>query len=332
MTMPSRREAIAVIGAGTVGSILAAHLASVGREVLVVECNPRFDQVRRDGLTIGGMTDVSARPGTVLKTVRELGGPSERVAACLICTKTWSLRELLPELQQVLHPETMVISCQNGVGTEDEIARFFPANRVGRAIVNFAGRVARDTGETVMQWFNPPNYLGAVDGDDPRVVAIASALTQSGLTTELVSNGEVRKMVFLKTILNSALNALCACCGVTMRQAMTHAHTRRLARDLIREGLSVASALGYFYGQQAEEDCLRYLGEGNEHLPSMWYDLQAQSPTEIEYINGSIVRLGQMFKNVDVSVNRFLTSIIVTHEIRYGARRPEDIPEYLVRS
>ena len=140
-------------------------------------------------------------------------------------------------------------------------------------------------------------------------------------------------MVFFKTILNSALNALCASCGITMRQAMTFAHTRALARELIREGLSVGSALGYFYGEQAEEDCLRYLDEGNEHLPSMWYDLQREEPhRDRVHQRQRSSELGLMFKNVDVSVNRLLTSLIVTHEIRRGARQPEDVPDYLVRT
>jgi ketopantoate reductase len=135
--------------------------------------------------------------------------------------------------------------------------------------------------------------------------------------------------VFFKTILNSALNALCAASGITMRQAMTYRHTRNMARTLIQEGLSVASAVGYTYGENAMEVCMKYLDEGGDHLPSMWTDLQRGTRTEIEYINGKIVKIATMFKNIDVDANIFFTSAIVTQEIKTGVRAPDEIPDYL---
>ena len=60
----------------------------------------------------------------------------------------------------------------------------------------------------------------------------------------------------------------------------------------------------------------------------IWYS----RPTEIEYINGKIVKIGRMFNNIDVDLNMFFTSAIVTQEIRNGTRDEEDIPDYLVNS
>ena len=130
-------------------------------------------------------------------------------------------------------------------------------------------------------------------------------------------------------MINSALNALCASNGITMRQAMTYPHTRNLARMLIREGLTVATAVGYTYGENAMEVCMKYLDEGGDHLPSMWTDLKNGTRTEIEYINGKIVKLATMFKDMDVDANIFFTSAIVTQEIKTGVRAPDDVPTYL---
>jgi ketopantoate reductase len=181
-----------------------------------------------------------------------------------------------------------------------------------------------------MQWFTPPNYVAPLEAGSSRLVHdMAELMTASGLTTETASCEALKKRVFYKTILNSALNALCASVGITMRDAMTLGHTRSLASLLIREGLSVAAAVGYYYGENSLEESLKYLDRGGNHLPSMWLDLQRGLPTEIEYINGKIAQIGMMFKNVDVDVNLFFTSMIITQEIKAGVRQPDQVPPYL---
>jgi 2-dehydropantoate 2-reductase len=142
----------------------------------------------------------------------------------------------------------------------------------------------------------------------------------------------MKKAAFFKTVLNSALNALCAAHGLTMERAMHLKHTRSTARVLLREGLTVAGLVGYNYGEDALDRCMDYLEGGGNHHPSMWFDLKNRRPTEIEYINGKIVKIGRMFQGVDVGHNAFFTSAIVTQEIRNGTRDDEDIPEYLIDS
>jgi 2-dehydropantoate 2-reductase len=327
--MTEIEKTIAILGAGPVGSILGACLTKTGHKVVLVDSSEeRCRQIERHGVVITGRMTMSGKPLAVLRSAKEL--QNYEPMALFICTKTWTLKTLIPELVTSLHADALVISFQNGIGTEDELGQHFARHRVARGIVNYAGGVAADSGDVTMQWFKGPNYLGPLDdGNSPRLQYFASTLSDAGLATEAIPSNQTKRTAFYKTILNSALNALCATSGITMKQAMTYAHTRSLADMLIREGLSVASAVGYSYGENAREMCLKYLDQGGDHLPSMWFDLQRKCPTEIEYINGKIVKVGHMFKNIDVDVNLFFTSMIITEEIKSGVRKPDDIPEYL---
>ncbi|MEW6367106.1 MAG: 2-dehydropantoate 2-reductase N-terminal domain-containing protein [Acidobacteriota bacterium] len=327
--MSTGENTMAVLGAGPVGSILAAGLASAGQDVLLIESAPsRAQQLCERGLEVSGTMTMASRSFTILRSLEELR--NHKPMALFICTKTWTLKTILPELQKVLHPGTVVVSFQNGIGPEDEVGKFFPPDRVARGTVNYAGGVSPADGTVSLLWFTPPNYLGPLKNAGlPVLDTLAAVMNKAGLTTEVVPTYDVKKLTFFKTILNSALSALCATSGITMRQAMTYVHTKHLADILIREGLSVAAALGYHYGEDAREYCIAYLMRGGDHMPSMWVDLQNKCPTEIEYINGKIAKAGLSFENINVDANVFLTSMVITQEIKSGVRAPDDIPEYL---
>jgi 2-dehydropantoate 2-reductase len=218
----------------------------------------------------------------------------------------------------------------NGIGPEDALGDYVPKERVCRGVVNYAGNLQED-GSVVMNWFHPPNLIGPATERTPRwSPVIRDALAKSGLTTTQVSHWEMKKAAFFKTILNSALNALCAAHGLTMGQAMRLRHTRGKARVLLQEGLTVAAIVGYNYGEDALDRCIQYLEGGGDHYPSMWFDLKHRRPTEIDFINGKIVKIGRMFKGVDVEMNMYFTSAIVTQEIKNGTREESEIPDYLV--
>jgi 2-dehydropantoate 2-reductase len=324
------KKPVAVLGAGAVGSILAASFSAAGEPVILIESAPqRFEQVQRAGLQVRVANDVtSVKPDFLLRSVGELRG--HEPDAIFICTKTWALRQVLPALHEALPPHTLVVCFQNGIGLEEQAQQVFPAERVARGIANYAGGVDEKTGTVTRVWFNPPNYLGpVVEATTPRLERLASALDRASLTTRAIPIHDLKKQVFFKAILNGALSALCATSGITMRQALACAHTRALAARLVREGLSVAAAVGYSYGENALGACMKYLGEGGDHYPSMWTDLQRGSPTEIDVINGKIVEIGRMFENVNVDANLFLTAMVVTQEIKSGARKADDVPDYL---
>ena len=315
------------------GSILGAYLVRSGMEVYGVElAETRTEQVNRDGFQIRGFVELEERPEGCFSSLAELS-EVEDLAVVFICTKTWALPELLPVFADLQWPEKMrVVAAMNGIGPEDLVGEYVSKNRVCRGVINYAGHQKPD-GSTVMNWFHPPNLLGPASERAPkRMDEVAEMLTGAGLTTLSVSHYEMKKAAFFKTVLNSALNALCAAHGLTMARAMQLEHTRRMARVLLREGLRVAALVGYNYGEDTLDRCIQYLEGGGDHYPSMWFDLKERRPTEIEFINGKIVKIGHMFQGVDVGHNTFFTSAIVTQEIRNGTRDDDDIPEYLIDS
>ncbi len=292
----------------------------------------RAEQVNRDGFRIGGFAELDEKPRHCFTTIEELAS-IPGLTVLFLCTKTWALPSAVKTLASVEWPEGMrVVAAMNGIGPEDLIGESFPKKHVCRAVINYAGNQNPD-GRTTMNWFHPPNLLGPATDRSPECMCeIAEILTRAGLTTVSVSHFEMKKAAFFKTILNSALNALCAAHGLTMARAMRLKHTRRTARVLLREGLAVGALVGYNYGEDALDRCIEYLEGGGDHYPSMWFDLKARRPTEIEFINGKIVKIGLMFQGVDVGHNRFFTSAIVTQEITNGSRDEDDIPEYLIFS
>jgi 2-dehydropantoate 2-reductase len=325
------KQVVGIIGLGPIGTILGAYLAKSGVKVYGVDTFPhRLEQVRQHGFRVRGFVEIEGKP---LDCFSSLEGLAEvkNLSAIFICTKTWAISKVMPELVKFDWPENMrIVACMNGIGPEDAVGEFIDKERVTRGVINFAGNIHED-GFANMNWFHPPNLIGpATERECTWSPLLEQILNDAGLTTVRVSHHEMKKAAFFKTILNAALNALCAAHGLTMAQAMRLKHTRRTARVLMREGLTVAGLIGYNYGEETLDRCMAYLDGGGEHYPSMWFDLREKRPTEIEYINGKIVKISRMFNDVDVSLNAFFTSAIITQEIRNGNRAEDDIPDYLV--
>jgi len=327
--MASKELPIAVVGAGTVGSILIAHLIDAGHEdVAIVDIPSRLEQIEKGGIQITRLRTLSVKPRHLFSDFSELA--DRGVRAVIVSTKATEICRVAPKIQEIHHPDMLVISMQNGLGTEREIATYIDPKCVGRMTVNYAGVRDEETGEIAMSWFLPPNVIGPhVDTDLGRWQELAALYTEVGLDTEGRTYSEVKRAVWFKAILNAALNALCATTGLTMAEAMRMRHTRYLARQLLREGLTVASRMGYAYGEGALETCMNYLDKGGEHYPSMWSDLKKGRRTEIDYINGKIVKNSMMYTDVQAELNMFFTNMVMTQEIRAGVRKVQEIPSYL---
>ena len=247
---------VAVVGAGVVGSTLVGHFLRAGYEnVAIVDIPERIAQIRDHGIHISKLTSIHVNPKYLFDDVEQLAG--QDVQTVIVATKANHLPVIAPKLAKIHEPGMLVISFQNGIGTENFIAKHVDPASVGRVTVNFAGVKNESSGEVAMSWFHPPNFLGPfVEQDLARFQQLGGLLSEVGLETEVVQRQEMKRQVFFKTILNAALNALCATAGLTMTEAMRMRHTRQHARNLLREALSVAAFMGYHYGEDVLEQCM----------------------------------------------------------------------------
>ncbi len=315
--MATRKPVLGVIGLGPVGSILAAHLAKSRENVVVQDAMPHIRaKVKQDGIHVGGITEFSATVSNVADSISDLAEFGTEVI--FIVTKACYLKDVLPEIKRISTPRLKVVSFQNGLDNEQFIAESLEAITTYRFVINYAGGIV-GPGNVTMNWFQPPNYIGAFTRGggyrtDATTKELADILTAAGLKTE--ETADIKKYVWEKAILNSALCSICAVTGQTMKEAMEYKSSRDLAVRILEEGLEVAEADGYDFGAEALSRFTEYLEKGGDHKPSMLIDVENKRPTEIDFLSGAITRYGKKLK-VPTPVNGTFADLIRTIENRY---------------
>ncbi len=307
---------VGIIGLGPVGSILAAHLAESGVEVVIEDISEGLlTKIRKDGLRISGIRNISIQVDKVAGSLAELAKFDPDIL--FVTTKGCFLKNVLAELKPLHLRKAKVVSFQNGLDNERLIADTLGSETTYRVVVNYAGNMIAP-GETKMNWFQPPNYVGALSNGkyrtDETTKHIADVMTKGGLRTEEVP--DIKRYVWKKTILNSALCSICALTGQTMKEAMKFESSRDLAVQMLKEGLLVAEADGYDFGQDALNRFACYLDEGGAHKPSMLIDVENKRMTEVDFLSGAIVGYAEHYA-IQTPANSVLTCLIKSLQDRY---------------
>ncbi len=308
---------IAIIGAGPVGSIMAAYLARNRENVFLIDIKKELiSAVEQKGITITGVGEnFNARmKGTGYFTASLSRFPVDLI---FIAVKFNYLDTLLEELKLIFKPGQKIVLLQNGIDNEDHAAEKFSKDDVLRFVINYAGMIEKP-GLVKMSFFNPPNYIGAITARNrPLARKIAGFISEAGLRTEFTP--DIKKYEWKKTILNAALMPVCATTGLTMREAMAGEDTRFLCEQILLECIRVARKVGYTYEDNFFENCLAYLSNAGNHKPSTSIDLEAGNP--IEYIFQPIIDYGKK-KRTPTPYLESLTKVIRTLEKRARSRHP----------
>lgn len=310
---------IAIIGAGPSGGILGAHLAKTGNHVILVDVwKKHIKAISKKGLKISGFKKLKAKFNTTdLKlSIKDL--KTDIPDIIFIAVKTPILKRVLEDLKEIVTKETLLISHQNGLGTEDYIASQFDPEQVFRVIINYAGGIKKP-GRIEMTFFNPPNYIGSFSSNQhEKAKILARIMTKSGLDTEFKES--ILPAEWKKGILNSSLSGLCAVTRMTMREAMQFPNTENIVSNLIKEGIEVANSIGIEFDSDFHEQCMNYLRKGGHHKPSMLVDIENRALSEVEFLNMKIVEVAKD-NGVNVPYNDSIKSIIEALDFLNGMDR-----------
>jgi 2-dehydropantoate 2-reductase len=294
------------MGAGAMGSLFGAHLADAGHDVLLVDVDPAVvAAIGAGGVRIG------ERSVPVAVTADPAGhGPCDVV---LVLVKTYDTAAAAALARPLVGPATVVATLQNGIGGADVLAEAFGAERT-LAGVTYQGATVLEPGR-IRHHMHGETWIG----DDMTAAApFAEALSAAGQQAHALA--PVASRIWKKLVNNCMGNATAALTGLNAGQMVGDDGILALQRAIATEAVAVAGALGHDLDL---EDCietntaiLRSSGDGR---PSMLQDVEAGRRTEIDTLNGAIVRHADAL-GLDVPVNRALAALVAGWERARGLR------------
>ncbi|MGI5838797.1 MAG: ketopantoate reductase family protein [bacterium] len=280
-------------GAGALGSALAALLYGKTK-LCLVGSSPHADAVRTAGLRVirDGAVDTISVPVCRPEEVPDFGEND----VILLTGKIRSLPAAAALLRERLSPETVVVALQNGMGFEAELASAL-ACPLERGIVQF-GSGSDGRGSV---WIYPGQLLLPPG----RAAAVLKPLLD-GTPVNCQVEEDFRPVMWHKLLINSIANALAGILG-TNNQVLAGETLNPVKAEIVHEIKAVAMAAGVALPAGLAE-MNRYLGR-SENTPSLVRDLQRGLPTEIEWINGAVVRLGKEY-GIPTPVNAALVAMV----------------------
>jgi 2-dehydropantoate 2-reductase len=279
---------VCVVGCGAVGSLFAANLAQLDDvEVWAYDlAQEHVDAINRDGLRLTGAGQVTGQPRATADA-REL-------PACdfgIVATKAMHTSAAIAATAHAF-AEGCVATVQNGLGNEEALAEHVP--RVIRGTTFPAGKIVAPgqvqwdvKGDTTFGPFEPqPAPADAIE-------QLADACTRGGMPAKAVA--DARGPQWRKVIFNASTNPIGALTGLTHGRVCEDPALRSLVSALVDEGKAVAAAQGIELDADPEEliDHAARPDVAYDHKASMLQDVEARRATEIDYLNGGIVRFGE---------------------------------------
>jgi len=308
---------VLVFGAGAVGLGLSSFLMQEGHRVHLVGKEETVVALRKNGLKrqgIFGQACFSPQQLTASSNLVETG--RETFDFFLVCTKSFDTENSARQLQTestLAHQKSPIVLCQNGWGNAEIFTRFFPEKQVFNARI-ITGFVRPEPHVVDVTVHAQPVHLGSLfDGDSTRLQALADALSQGGIPSAVT--GDIGKDLWAKMLYNCPLNALGAVLQVPYGHLGENENSRALMEQIVVEVFQVMQKLGYASHWQSAGDYLKdfysqLLPSTYEHESSMLQDIRAGRKTEIEALNGVIVREGRNLK-IDVSCNETVRNQIL---------------------
>ncbi len=284
-----RPTRFAVIGAGPVGGIVAAFLAKGGYDVTLCDIVPELlAPAMEPGIILEGVDNLQAKVSRTTTNIDDLINDPPDVI--FVTVKATALPLIASALEDFVAEGRYVISWQNGIDTELELAQHLGNKAVMRGVVNF-GCVPLSPCHIRLAFHHRPHYLQELDPESKdAAIAICNVLTECGLDTKHTE--QITDMVWRKSVLNASMNPMCAVTGMTMVEVINDPITFSLVDALIKEAIAVARINEFSLGSNYYPFAINYIKNAGAHKPSMLQDIEANRRTEIDYINGKIVEYG----------------------------------------
>jgi len=299
---------ISIIGAGGVGGYFGGRLAQAGHDVTFVARGEHGDVMERSGLKVKSINgDFEVNPVRVVRSTSGIHKPD----LILICVKAWQVKEVALELKGRVGDSTLILPLQNGVVASEELIGVLGEENVLAGLCRIISMI-ESPGIINHVAVDPAIVIGEV-GSSPnqRIQKLKQALTVHGIACE--TPDDIQAALWKKYI-SICVSALLAVTRTTYGEIMEQPETRTMMRELMVEVHSVATAAGVSINPDFPDRMIAFFDTfPYDSTSSLTRDVMEGRPSEIEYQNGCVVRLGERY-GVDTPINRFVYHCILPME------------------
>ncbi len=306
---------VVVLGAGAMGSLFGGLVAEGGLDVTLVDpWQEHIDSIREHGLKMvgfGGDRHISVNATTDPSTIESADIVFVQCKANFNAAAAKSVRHLF-----AAGGETVAISFQNGLGNEEQLAEYFGKDRVLGGLT--AQGASIESPGVVRNHAELPSYIGEMSGGlSDRTRTIADLLSGANLPTEASEN--IRLDIWRKLMANIAISAVSGITGLNIGEIFNDHFGDDVSYAALDEAIAVAKAVGVDLSPDEAREILGKIAGPNgtpQNKSSLRVDIENERPSEIDYINGAVVRLAKEH-NIAVPVNETLVTLVHAIQSRY---------------
>jgi len=304
------------LGAGALGCAIGGTLAAAGSDVTLIDpFQAHVDAINRDGLRMKvGESERVIRVRAALDSTK-LEAPD----LLIVLVKSFHTRAAIEAARDIVGPDTAVMSLQNGMGHEEILSEVVGAGHV-LAGKTYVGGVMLAPGHVIAGTQGKRTVIGEIDGRiSERAKAIAAEFERAELPCEV--SGNILGAMWDKLLINVATGALSGITGQVYGSLYAVPEIEATAIAAVAEAMTVAEASGVKLSIKAPRNAWLMAAEGlpYEFKTSMLQSLEKGSITEIDFINGAVVRVGRKY-DIPTPVNQTLVAAIKGIERRMEAK------------
>jgi 2-dehydropantoate 2-reductase len=293
---------VLIVGAGALGSYLG-HVLSRTCNVTLVARGPHAKAVKAQGLVVKeGRRTLKAGPRVVSRPVK--GGWD----LVMITTKAYDAEKALSSALDVMKEDTALVLFLNGLGLEETALRMLRKRKLENPVVRglTAHGFALDSPGVVKHTGLGRTTVGGYAGKAD-VRALADALNAGGMETKVLS--DIRKEAWIKTVVNASINPVAATAGVRNGRLLSDTELKEVMMEVCFESARVAAEEVSVTRSTLWKRVVEVATLTSKNRCSMLQDLDKSRPTEIDWINGEIVRRADEY-GFPVPVNRTLIAMV----------------------
>jgi len=294
-----------------VGGYFGGRLAAAGNSVAFIARGRTLDALRRDGLRVE-----SPLGDIVLPNIEATDEPAEvgEVDAVILGVKAWQVPGVAEAARPMIGTSTVIVPLQNGVEAADQLVAAHGVEHVLGGMCRIVAFVA-EPGRIRHQGVEPFVGLGELDNRrSERVERLAAAFADAGVDTKV--SPDIQSSIWQKLLFIAPVSGVGAVTRVPVGELRSWPETYDLLREAMREVEALAVALGVALADDAIDKTLAFVdGLPEDVTSSMQRDIMEGRQSELEALNGAVVRLGRE-AGVATPVHGFIYAALAPMEAR----------------